>query len=159
MLRYTPACGRFVIFIVFTYMSHASTLLADDAGPSPDFKQSAQLDRITPSGKYLRRGRNTITVDYTFHVTPSEAIEYIGFLTLNGTPYGPVTVVVTPGEIATIKTNMQWHVNASGPRASVRFRLVGIGNTTKAGYEFVDITKDYAIIKPVSRPPRHCRCA
>jgi hypothetical protein len=148
----TPRC---VILMIVAYLAQASPLLADDTGPSPDFKQSAQLDRMTPSGKYLRRGRSTIIVDFTVHAISSESIEYVGILTFNGTPYSPLTFVLTPGEI-TIKTNMRWQVSTSGQQASVRFRLIGIGNTTKTGYEFVDITKYYAVVKPVSRPTRRC---
>jgi hypothetical protein len=143
--------------MVVAYFVQGSPILASETGPSPEFEQSAQLDRMTPSGKHLHRGRNTIIVDFTFHPISSESIEYIGILTLNGQPYGPLTFVITPGE-GTIKTNMRWHIAISGYQASLRFRLIGVGNTTKTGYEFVDITKDYVVVRRY-RYHRHCVAA
>jgi hypothetical protein len=96
-------------------------------------------------------------VDFTFRALSTESIEYVGILTLNGNSYGPSTFVLTPGEVS-VKTNMHWQINAVGKSASIRFRLIGIGNTTKIGYEFVDITKYYKIIRPIVRRKHRCRC-
>jgi hypothetical protein len=149
-------CCYFTLIFCAFFKSDTS-VFAEDIRLPAEFEQSAQLNQITPSGQFLRMGRNKIVADFTFHAISSESIEYIGILTVNGTPYGPLTLVSTPGDI-TVKTNMQWYISAAGTRVSVRFRLVGIGNTTKLGYEFVDITKDYLVQRSRPRPKRHCRC-
>ena len=146
-----------MVLLVIACLIQSSPSRSAEIEPSADFKQSAQLNSMTPSGRCLRRGRVTIVVNFTIHPIVSESVEYVGILNFNGVPYGPITVVLTPGE-GTITTNMHWQVNSLGQQASARFRLIGIGNITKNGYEFVDITKDYVLSAPVRRIRRPSRC-
>lgn len=146
-----------VIAVLAAFVPLSSPPLAAEVEPSAEFKQSARLDAIAPSGGYIPRGQTTVKVSFTFKPIQSEAIEYIGFLTVDGNPYGPLTFVITPSE-ATIKTDMRWYVRTAGQRASIRFRLIGIGNSLKTGYEFVDITKDYLLFRPPRRKKHYCRC-
>lgn len=157
MLRSLAGTLRFMIIILSIYFNQISSSLAENNNLPIKFEESARLDMITPSGKYLRKGNVAIGVDFTFSPIPSESIEYLGFVTYNGTPYGPLTFVVTPGE-STVKTKMRWYVKAAGEEASVRFRLIGIGNVTKIGYQFIDITKYYSIVKQ-KLPSRPCNCS
>jgi hypothetical protein len=138
----------------------ASPAIAEAPPPSTELRQSAQLIGMTPSGKYLRRGTSTITVNFNVNAVPAETVEFIGVLTLNGKPYGPITFVVTPGETF-VQTDMRWVVHPTGDRASIRFRLLGISNTTKIGVQFYDVTKDYILFTPNPRkakPPK-CTCS
>jgi hypothetical protein len=143
-------CRCHILLLTIACLIQSSPSRSAEMGPAADLKQSAQLNSMTPSGRYLRKRRVTIVVNFTVHPIVSESVEYLGILTFNGTPYGPSTLVLTPGE-GTITTNMRWQVISSRRQASARFRLVGIGNSTKNCYEFVDITKDYVLSAPVRR--------
>jgi hypothetical protein len=136
-------------------LASVESATSDERPKFADLKDIAQFERLSPNKAYLTQGKNEISAIVRVHADAVESVEYSALLTVNGQPYAPFSIVLTPGDI-TAGEKFTWIVNVNGKTVSARFRLIAVGNASKNGYEVVDVTKDYRVKRPPP-PPRRKR--
>jgi hypothetical protein len=142
-------CGVFCGFAISMAAEHLARA---------EIRDIAHLDILMPNTSTLIRGRVVrITAKINTVSYPEESIESTALLTVNGQSFKPFYTIVTPGEIK-LSQEFTWFVVARGNNMTVRFRLIIVGNTTKNGYEPVDVTRDYKVDNPRPRRKRSCIC-
>jgi hypothetical protein len=133
--------------------------LATERPAFADIKDVAHFKALMPNAPSLIRGRS-VKISATIEMVsyPEESVESTALLTVDGQSFKPFYTIITPGEIKANET-FTWFTVATGKSMTVRFRFILIGNTSKAGYEVVDITRDYQVKGPSHRPTRSkCIC-
>lgn len=112
----------------------------------------ASLDCFVPVGSRIYKGKNLVSASLTLRADRLKAVEFLAILTVNGFPYGPFSITLTPGDIQ-LKETFTWPINIpNGPTASIRLRLVALESSSKRGLEILDVTKDFNI---AVRQPHH----
>ena len=122
-------------------------------------KDVAHFEMLTPNTTFLVRGKRLgISATIKMVSDAGEAIESNALLTVNGQSFKPFYAIITPGDIA-ITQKFTWFTVVHGDKSmTLRFRFIVIGNTSKIGYEVVDLTRDYKIVSPKHRRKRIGAC-
>jgi hypothetical protein len=113
-----------------------------------------QLHEFLPSdGEVLTKGTTvTVSATVTLYPSPTEPVEYIGIIFVNGRrrsedgQFDTVLTPLLPGSSENLNEALSWLVHVKGPKImTVRLQLSGIGKSSQANFRFADLTRTYPV--------------
>ena len=107
---------------------------------------SVRLVQLTPEEDQVLTDATVIPVKAVVAFNPSllETVEYFSTITVNGRPYEPFRVTITPGAI-TGTTEMSWFVHVSGKQMNLQFSLYGIGQSSGDRRDIAEVWMQYVV--------------